>query len=194
MRKWAHAPRQKGENAWDALLGSAKEAKRLIRFFRTSPTASRHIARRSGGHGEEKRRFRGEARGGGSIPGSIAVVRTFPAGVKRRFRAGKISDRPWAEGFATGSTAASGIIHKEPASSAYGRSDIFPPMNRRNPVPRRMVRGYGSRGGTRGSDYPLNRLFSFSLGTHEARGRFSNPMLLAQSEKCPGHAALGVLG
>ena len=78
--------------------------------------------------------------------------------------AGKTSDRPWAEGFATGSTAASGIIHKQPASSAYGRSDVVPAMNRRNSASRRMVRCYGSRCGTRGRDYPLNRLFSSSWG------------------------------
>jgi hypothetical protein len=34
-----------------------------------------------------------------------------------------------------------------------------------------MVRGSGSRCGTRGSDYPLNRRFSlFGFGTHDARG------------------------
>jgi hypothetical protein len=80
--------------------------------------------------------------------------RTFLSGVKKRFRAGKTSDRPWAEGFAPDSTAASGILPKEPASSAYGRFEIVPPMNRRNPTPRRMARGYGSRGGARGSDPP----------------------------------------
>jgi hypothetical protein len=75
------------------------------------------------------------------------------------FMAGKISGRPWAEGFATGSTPTSGTIHKGPASSPYGRSEISPPMNRRNPAPRRMARCYESRCGTRGSDYSLNRLF-----------------------------------
>jgi len=48
----------------------------LILFFRTSPTASRHSARSSWGHGEEKRRFRGKARGGGSIPG-LATIGTY---------------------------------------------------------------------------------------------------------------------
>ncbi len=52
------------------------------------------------------------------------------------------------------------ILHQYPASSAYGRSEVFPPMNRRNPASGRMARCYGSRCGTKGSDYPLNRLFS----------------------------------
>ncbi len=46
------------------------------------------------------------------MPGLAAPARTFPTGVKRRFMTGTTSDRPWAEGFATGSTAASGIIHE----------------------------------------------------------------------------------
>ena len=77
-----------------------------------------------------KRRRRKEAvQGRISIPGFIPGLgpqtrycafgnpgppseRTFPTGGKRRFMAGMISDRPWAEGFATGSAAASGIIHE----------------------------------------------------------------------------------
>ena len=51
------------------------------------------------------------------------------------------------------------IIPKRLASSADGRSEIFPPMNRPDPASGRMARGDGSRGGTRGSDSPLNRLF-----------------------------------
>ena len=73
---------------------------RLIRFFRTASTASRHIARRSWGHREEKRRFSGDTRWGGCVPGLAAVARRFPTGGKRRFMAGEISDRPWAEGCA----------------------------------------------------------------------------------------------
>ena len=96
----------------------------------------------------------------GLLPRPGHLGRSLFAGVTRRFMTGKISDRPWAEGFAPGSTAASGIIHKWPASSAYGRSEISPPMNRRNPAPRRMARSCGSRCRTRGSDPPLNRLFS----------------------------------
>ena len=101
--------------------------------------------------------------------------RTFPSAVKRRFMAGKTSDRPSAEGFATGSTAASGIIHRQPASSAYGRSDVVPPMNRRNPAPRRMARYYGSCCGARGRDYPLNRLFSWSGGQVNRSSSDSRP-------------------
>ena len=41
-------------------------------------------------------------------------------------------------------------------------------MNRRNPAPRRMVRCYGSRCGTRGSDYP--RTASFLLRLFNAVG------------------------
>jgi hypothetical protein len=43
----------------------------------------------------------------------LAAVGTHVScGVKKRFRTGKTSDRPWAEGFATDSRAASGIIPK----------------------------------------------------------------------------------
>ena len=50
-----------------------------------------------------------------------------------------------------------------------------------------MARCYGSRCGARGSDYPLNRLFVFAWGTHDALGGFSDPMLLAQgNENLPG--------
>jgi len=103
--------------------------------------------------------------------------RTFSSGVKKRFRAGKISDRPWAEGFATGSTA-SGILHRQLASSAYGRSEVLPPMNRRNPAPRWMVHCYGSRCGARGRDYPLNRLFSWPGGRTMPSGMISGDAIL----------------
>jgi hypothetical protein len=84
--------------------------------------------------------------------------------VWRPFMAGNTSDRPWAEGFVTGSPAASGIIPKWLASSAYGRAKIFPPMNRRNPGSRRMARGYGSRCGTRGQRLPPEPPLLFALG------------------------------
>ena len=64
------------------------------------------------------------------------------------------------------------ILPKWLASSAYGRSEISPPMNRHNPAPRRMARGYGSRGGTEDSDSALNRLFS-ALEAPDALGRLS---------------------
>ncbi len=128
-----------------------------------------------------------EKRGGGSgatragaVPswGGPPSERTFLSRVKRRFRAGRTSDRPWAESFATDSTAASGILPKELASSADGRSEIFPPMNRRNPTPGRRARGYGSRCGARGSDSPLNRLLSSPWAVRENR---MNPKSLSST-------------
>ena len=75
----------------------------------------------------------------------------------------------WPERFQTGhGRKASPLVRRRrPASfinsrlrPPMGGLEIFPPMNRRNPASGRMARCYGSRCGTRGSDYPLNRLFS----------------------------------
>ena len=90
-----------------------------------------------------------------------AIVRTFRSWGKRRFMAGKTADRPWAEGFVTGSTAvprratASGQL----ASSAYGRSAISPPMNRRNPRRDGWSDATGHAVGQGAAIAPLNRLF-----------------------------------
>jgi hypothetical protein len=72
------------------------------------------------------------------------------------------------------------ILHRGLASSAYGRSEIFPPMNRWYPAPRRMARCYGSRCGTRGQRLLPEPPLLFAFGTHDALERFSDAMLLAQ--------------
>ena len=74
---------------------------------------------------------------------------------------------------------------KRLASSAYGRSEIVPPMNRRNPTPRRRVRCDGSRCGTRGSDSPLNRLFSSPGDARSPRAVLRGHDIGAEQEKGP---------
>ena len=75
----------------------------------------------------------------------------------------------WPERFPTGhGRKASPLVQRRRSASfinswlrpPMGGLEIFPPMNRRNPASGRMARCYGSRCGTRGSDYPLNRLCS----------------------------------
>jgi hypothetical protein len=71
-------------------------------------------------------------------------------------------------------------------SSAYGRSEIVPPMNRRNPAPRRMVRCYGSCCGTRGSDSPLNRLFCWPSRRTLPAGGSPIPCYWRRAKNRPG--------
>jgi hypothetical protein len=58
-------------------------------------------SRNSGDAEGEKRRGGSGAKLDGVVPSRPwpPSQRTFPAEVKKRFMAGKISDRPWAEGF-----------------------------------------------------------------------------------------------
>jgi len=172
-----------GRSAFPGKTGPIRASPGLqTKACETKPIGTRPVLPYFVHNGEEKRRFRGDTRGGGSIVGTGPQTRyfafgnpwppserTFPAGVKKRFRAGETSDRPWAEGFAPDSTAASGTLPQELASSADGRSEIVPPMNRRYPTPRRMVRGYGSHGEARGSESPLNRLLSSPWAVRERR-------------------------
>ena len=62
----------------------------------------------------------------------------------------------------------------------------LPPMNRRNPAPRRMVRCYGSRCGTRGRDYPLNRLLSWPSGHTRPAGCTPIPDYGPKAKTLPG--------
>jgi hypothetical protein len=74
---------------------------------------ARGSSRTIGDAERDKKRGGSGATRDGAVPsrGWPPAERPFSSGVKKRFRAGKISDRPWAEGFAAGSTA-SGIIHR----------------------------------------------------------------------------------
>ncbi len=95
---WKPAKRPAGVPPHSPLVPVKRQTLSTVRFYDMQARGIERIEPKRTKE-DEKRRFRGEPRWGGSIPGLAGVGTHVPCGVKKRFMAGTVSDRPCAEGF-----------------------------------------------------------------------------------------------